>query len=88
MKATFDIPDDLYHFSKADALAALTLVSRDAAVAVSAVARKVLALPNLATAKPGFVERLIHGSSHAAGHTLVTFETAAGRRPATRVLAS
>ena len=36
-----------------------------------------LAQPNLATAKPGFVDRLIHGGAQSAGHTLVTFEKTA-----------
>ena len=42
--------------------------------------------PNLASAKPGFVDRLIHGTSHADGHTLVTFEKTAKKLPATIVL--
>lgn len=40
-------------------------------------ARSILALPNLASAKPGFVDRLIHGSAVSDGQTLVTFEKAA-----------
>ena len=52
----------------------------------SKVAGAVLLGPNLASAKPGFVDRLIHGTSHADGHTLVTFEKTAKKLPATIVL--
>lgn len=46
-----------------------------------------LALPNLASAKPGFVDRLIHAASQTANTTLVTFEKAAAKLPDTLVLA-
>ncbi len=75
-----------YHLSKADALAALALFAEHSGVTVPPVALAVLAHPKLATAKPGFVDRLIHGNSHSAGHTLVTFETGARRLPSTLVL--
>lgn len=75
-----------YQLPKADALTALSLFARHSGVMVTPVASAVLAHTKLATAKPGFVDRLIHGSSHAAGHTLVTFETAAKKLPATLVL--
>ncbi len=75
-----------YQLSKADALAALGLFAQHSGVTVTPVARTVLAQPKLATAKPGFVDRLIHGTSHAAGDTLVTFETAARKLPSTLVL--
>jgi len=75
-----------YQLPKKDALAALDLFARHSGVTVTPVARAVLALPNLATAKPGFVDRLIHGASHAAGHTLVTFEKAAKKLPFTLLL--
>ena len=67
-------------------LAAITSFTRHSGVTITPVARAVLALPNLARAKPGFVDRLIHGTSHAAGHTLVTFEKAAKKLPATVVI--
>ena len=70
-----------YQLPKKDALAALDLFARHSGVTVTPVARAVLAQPNLATAKPGFVDRLIHGTSHAAGQTLVTFEKAAKNSP-------
>ena len=77
-----------YQLSKADALAALANFTRHSGVTVTPVARAVLALPNLGRAKPGFVDRLIHGASHASGHTLVTMEKAARKLPATVVLAT
>ena len=75
-----------YRLSKAEALAALVSFTRHSGVTVSSVAATVLALPNLASAKPGFVDRLIHGISQEAGHTLVTFEKAAHKLPATHLL--
>lgn len=75
-----------YQMPKADALAAIANFTRHSGVTPTTVARAVLALTNLASAKPGFVDRLIHGTSHAAGHTLVTFEKAAKKLPATVVL--
>jgi len=75
-----------YQLSKADSLAALANFARNSGVTVTPIARAVLALPNLASAKPGFVDRLIHGASHASGHTLVTFEKAAKKLSGTVVL--
>jgi predicted nucleic-acid-binding protein len=75
-----------YQLPKADALAALAYFTRHSGVTVTPVARTVLALPNLASAKPGFVDRLIHGESHTNGRTLVTFEKAAKKLHATFIL--
>ncbi len=75
-----------YQISKADAIAAIASFGRNSGVTVTPIAREVLAMPNLASAKPGFVDRLIHGESRAAGHTLVTFEKAAKKLPSTVVL--
>lgn len=77
-----------YQLSKSDAIDAIASFSDASGVTITATAREVLVLPNLASAKPGFVDRLIHGESHAAGHTLVTFEKAAKKLPATVVLPS
>ena len=71
---------------KTDALAAITSFTRHSGVTITPTARAVLSLPNLASANPGFVDRLIHGAGHAAGHTLVTFEKAAKKLPATLLL--
>ena len=75
-----------YQFSKANALATLADFVQSGHVTVSPAAMTTLALPDLATAKPGLVDRLIHGASQSAGHTLITFEKAAKKLPATLVL--
>jgi len=49
-------------------------------------AATVLTTPNLATAKPGFVDRLIHADTTRYAGELLTFETATGRLPGVRVL--
>ena len=77
-----------YRFSKRDALAALSQFVEHSGVTVSLAARDSLALPGLATAQPGFVDRLIHGAAHSSGHTLVSFEKAAKKLPSTLVLAT
>src|SRR5690606_17623034 len=66
-----------YQYPKADALAALHALSDHSAIAVSSVAATVLSLPNLASARPGFIDRLIHARAVADGATLVTFEKSA-----------
>jgi predicted nucleic-acid-binding protein len=45
-----------------------------------------LATPDLATAKPGFLDRLIHAEATTARIPLVTFEKKASRLPGTQVL--
>lgn len=75
-----------YQLPKADALKAIESFVETSGVTITPSARAVLALPHLATAKPGFVDRLIHGSSHAEKRTLVTFEKAAKKLPDTVVL--
>lgn len=47
-----------------------------------------LSTANLATAKPGFLDRLIHAEAATAHLPLVTFEKAAARLPGTRLLNS
>jgi hypothetical protein len=46
----------------------------------------VLATPNLASAKPGFVDRLIHAEYRKHADELLTCEKAAGRLTGVRVL--
>lgn len=77
-----------YDLRKDEALAALALFAQTSGVTVTPVARAVLAVTHLATTKPGFADRLIHGTSHASGHTLVTFEKAGKKLPATFILPS
>ncbi len=76
-----------YGFPKTEALAALLALSRHPAMAFTPHASNTLALPELGSAKPGFVDHLIHGASQAAGTTLVTFEKSARKLPDTLVLA-
>lgn len=75
-----------YVFPKADALAVLLAMSRHPTISVTPHAFKVLSQPRLSSAKPGFVDRLIHGESEASRTTLVTFEKAARKLPNTIVL--
>lgn len=75
-----------YKIPKSDAIEMISSWVAGSAFKVSQQAREVIALPNLAASKPGFVDRLIHGASHGQGHTLVTFEKAAKKLPDTHVL--
>ncbi|MES2657086.1 MAG: hypothetical protein V4689_00640 [Verrucomicrobiota bacterium] len=68
-----------YRMPKADVLAGiLTLLSKPTFV-VQLKLLELLATDGLATAKPGFLDRLIHAEYAAAGLHLVTFEKAANR---------
>lgn len=75
-----------YKIPKSEALEMIALLSAASGFVISRTATDVLALPNLNAAKPGFVDRLIHGTSRGQGHTLVTFEKASKKLPATHVL--
>lgn len=75
-----------YHIPKKEALETLAVFILQSGVSASPAAISVLTMPNLATAKPGFVDRLIHGVSQSGGATLVTFEKAAKKLPGTRIL--
>ena len=75
-----------YKIPKSEALEMISLLSAGGGFTISRNAADVLALPNLSSAKPGFVDRLIHGVSHGQGHTLVTFEKTAKKLPAIHVL--
>jgi len=74
-----------YGVSKADALALLKRMSDATGFTVSAHARDILALPNLATAKPGFVDRLIHGTYFTDGKTTVVCEKSFRKLPLSEV---
>jgi hypothetical protein len=75
-----------YQIPKVDALEMLFQFTLGSGVVATPLAMEILGRPKLATAKPGFVDLLIHGESQALGHTLVTFEKAAKKLPATVVL--
>ncbi len=77
-----------YHYGmpKAEALQILADFLNDSGVKAIGAAATVLALPGLATAKPGFVDRLIHAEYTRSTAQMMTFEKPAGRLPGTRVL--
>lgn len=75
-----------YGVPKQRALAALREMFADGEIESPGIAADVLATEGLATAKPGFVDRLIHGGYVANGGSMATFEKAAGKLKAARVL--
>lgn len=75
-----------YAMPKDEAIAVLASFSMSPGIVVSEYAREALARPDLARAKPGFIDRLIHGEAAVSGASLVSFEKAAARLPATIVL--
>ena len=75
-----------YGLPKAESLAALALFAKHSGVTVTPGAKAVLALTKLATAKPGFVDLLIHGDGQREGRTLITFEKKAKKLAGTVVL--
>jgi predicted nucleic-acid-binding protein len=76
-----------YHYglTKQDALLGLRKLFADGEIEPLGAVGGVLAIDGLATAKPGFVDRLIHGVYAQAGN-MATFEKAAGKLKTTRVL--
>jgi predicted nucleic-acid-binding protein len=68
-----------YGVSKQDALLGLRRLFADGEIEPLGAVAEVLAVDGLATAKPGFVDRLIHGAYAAAADGMVTFEKAAGK---------
>ena len=74
-----------YGVSKADALVLLKRISEAAGFTVSDHAKGILALPNLATAKPGFVDRLIHGTYFSEGKTTIACEKSFRKQPLSEV---
>ena len=69
-----------YGVSKAEALSARRHLFEDGEIAPHGAAAEVLATPELASAKPGFLDRLIHRADVSGGlRRMVTFERAASR---------
>jgi predicted nucleic-acid-binding protein len=66
-----------YQFTKVKALEMLARFVLTPGIHVTPHALEILSIPNLARAKSGFVDRLIHGAATEADQTLVTFEKAA-----------
>jgi predicted nucleic-acid-binding protein len=75
-----------YAVPKGEALTLLAKFLNESGIRSLGAAATVLADPNLATAKPGFVDRLIHAEYRRATEEILTFEKAAGRLPGVRVL--
>ncbi|MBI5380448.1 MAG: PIN domain-containing protein [Opitutae bacterium] len=77
-----------YHYAvpKKEALAALRQMFADNEIEAQGVAVDVLATEGLASAKPGFVDRMILSAYLASGDSMVTFEKAAGKLKSVRVL--
>jgi predicted nucleic-acid-binding protein len=79
-----------YHYGvpKNESLQMLGKFLRESGVKSLGAAATVLDTPNLATANPGFVDRLIHAEYRQTAAEVLTFEKAAARLPGVRVLAS
>jgi predicted nucleic-acid-binding protein len=80
-----------YHYqaSKKDTLGALRSLFTTPGIEASAEVSQVLATRNLESAKPGFIDRLIHSSYLRAGVVeVVTFERAAAKLSGVRVLSA
>ena len=77
-----------YHYGvpKKDALAALRRMFADGEIDSQGVAAEVLATEGLASAKPGFVDRLIQSTYVSTGGSMATFEKASGKLKSVRVL--
>jgi len=77
-----------YHYDipKAEILSGLHTLLAQPTFHVREDLLELLAKPGLDTAKPGFVDRLIHTEYHQASLPLVTFEKAAAKLPAALIL--
>lgn len=77
-----------YHYGvpKKEALSALRQMFADGEIESQGVAAGVLAAEGLASAKPGFVDRLIQGGYISSGCSMATFEKASGKLKSVRVL--
>jgi predicted nucleic acid-binding protein len=75
-----------YGVRKADAITALRRLFADGEIASIGAAADVLSTPSLATAKPGFVDRLIHRAYLSDGARMATFERSSARLSAVVVV--
>jgi predicted nucleic acid-binding protein len=75
-----------YGVSKQDALLGLRQLFAAGEIRPLGAAAEVLSSDGLASAKPGFVDRLIHGTYVTAADGMVTFETAARKLKSVRLL--
>jgi predicted nucleic-acid-binding protein len=75
-----------YGMPKAEVLALLAGFLHECGIKSLGSSMTVLATPNLASVKPGFVDRLIHAEYRKHADEMLTCEKAAGRLTGTRVL--
>jgi predicted nucleic-acid-binding protein len=77
-----------YHYGlpKAAVLAALEKMFQSGEILSAGQAARILTLPGLHSAKPGFVDRMIHAAYTGAGGRMATFEKSAAKLPDTVVL--
>lgn len=77
-----------YHYGvpKAEALRLIGTFLADSGIKAQGAAATVLKVPNLASANPGFVDRLIHAEYMQSAKEMVTFEKAGARLMGVRVL--
>ena len=75
-----------YGVDKAAVLEALRALSRQRGFEFSEEAKVALALPNIAKASPGFVDRLIHGEQIAHGVKVLSCEKDFRKLPSTELL--
>jgi len=75
-----------YGISKGDALAALAALLATGEIIAIGSAGRVLTQPRLGSARPGFVDRLIHAAYTESGCKMATFERAARKLPEVIVL--
>ncbi|MEI6787496.1 MAG: PIN domain-containing protein [bacterium] len=75
-----------YGVPKAEALSLIGQFLNERGVESLGVAKAVLEVPNLATANPGFVDRLIQGEYMKSVKEILSFEKAGGRLTGVRVL--
>jgi predicted nucleic-acid-binding protein len=75
-----------YGLSKARALDVLGEFLRQSGIEAVGSAKRILGTANLAAARPGLVDRLIHAEYQQVADEMLTFEKAAARLPRARVL--
>lgn len=75
-----------YGMPKTDALELLSAFLHERGIKALGSSMSVLATPSLASANPGFVDRLIHAEYRKHANEMLTCEKAAGRLTGTRVL--
>ena len=75
-----------YQISKADALASIARAFESGDIKSTGVAPQILKTLALATAKPGFVDRLIHAAYLKQADEIATFEKASSKLESVRIL--